>query len=463
MEIVNDAHCQLSRTRVRAVIDVHSVDDIQSAITRCQREGWQLSMSGGRHSLGRQPFVTDGLVLNMSGLNRILSLDETSGMLHLQGGARWTDVRKFLGSQPERVPWEVHQKQTGADELSLGGAIAVNAHGNPLGAGPISTDIEWLKVLTAGGEELLCSRDVNADLFGLVLGGMGLFGVVTEIGLRLVPTQRFVRRSEVARTETLIEHWDALHVDYQYGDMQLDVNPASDHFMKRGILNLWQSCDAPATPASKQLQADWAQLITLAHVDKAQGFREYARFAEAVNGSVSTGRDFHWDTYAPGYHAQLERHLGLPQGGDVLTEFFVPIEALEDLLDYARNEIRRFGVDPILTSLRSVRQCQISYLRWARCDYACMVMALHVDDCPQQLARLDAFCAAIARFCGQQGGTFYLPYRQFAQHADLLDMYPNIHEFVEEKHRRDPSGLLSSDWFGSLLSFLREAPALGTR
>lgn len=463
LDFVNDAHCQFNRTRVGSVIEVKEIGDIQAAIARCRQEGWPLSMFGGRHCLGGQPFATDGLVLDMRGLNRVISLDETTGILHIQGGALWTDVRKFLASHPSAVKWEVHQKQTGADEMSVAGAMAVNAHGNPLGAGPISSDIEWLKVLDARGEQQLCSRETNADLFGLVLGGMGLFGAVTEIGLQLVSEQRFVRRSEVARVESVVDDWDALHAEYQYGDMQLDVNPDSPHFLKRGILNVWRTCDADTAVSNgnSQIKADWSRLITLAHVDKAQGFREYTRFAEVVNGSVSTGRDFHWDAYTNGYHAQLEQHLELPRGGDVLAEFFVPVESLPSLLDFTGNQIRSTGVDPILTTLRSVRQCQVSYLRWARRDYACMVMALHVDHCQSQLARLDAFCSAVARFCGQHEGTFYLPYRRFAHRDDLLQMYPNVREFLEEKLRRDPDGLFGSDWFGYLQEALSEEPVMG--
>lgn len=463
MDYVNDSHCQFNRTRVRSVIDVQNVEDIQAAIESCRREGWPLSMFGGRHCLGGQQFATDGLILNMRGLNRIVSLDEMTGIVHIQGGVLWTDIRKFLSSRSSAAKWEVHQKQTGADEMSVAGAIAVNAHGNPLCSGPISSDIEWLKILTASGKELLCSRESNADLFGMVVGGMGLFGVVTEIGLRLAPAQRFLRRSEVTHIESLVGNWDEVHADYSYGDMQLDVAPDSAHFMKRGILNLWSPCDGHVVNGddSPKIKADWSRLTALAHIDKAQCFREYARHAEAVNGSVSAGRDFHWDTYETGYHAQLEQHLKLPCGGDVLTEFFIPIEALELLLDFTGNQVRSLGVDPILTTLRSVRQCQVSYLRWARCDYVCMVMALHVDHCQKQLARLDTFCTAIARFCGRHGGTFYLPYRCFAHRADLLLAYPDIQQFVEEKNRRDPDGLFGSDWFGYLLGVLDEEPVMG--
>ncbi|MCV6900881.1 hypothetical protein OE165_28005, partial [Escherichia coli] len=77
--------------------------------------------------------------------------------------------------------WGIRQKQTGADDLTLGGSLACNAHGRGLAMGPMVEDIERLTVVTTGAEVVECSRQANAVLFSLVVGGYGLFGVVTEV------------------------------------------------------------------------------------------------------------------------------------------------------------------------------------------------------------------------------------------------------------------------------------------
>ena len=71
--------------------------------------------------------------------------------------------------------------------FSVGGTLAVNAHG-------ITTDycfaesVVSLRLATASGEVLVCSRDAADDrcreLFSLVLGGYGLFGVIVEVTLK---------------------------------------------------------------------------------------------------------------------------------------------------------------------------------------------------------------------------------------------------------------------------------------
>src|SRR5207253_9343496 len=72
----------------------------------------------------------------------------------------------------------------------LGGSVSANAHGRGLLMGPIVEDIEALTLVTTDGQRLTCSRRQNAELFSLVVGGYGLFGVVATVTLRLGPRDR---------------------------------------------------------------------------------------------------------------------------------------------------------------------------------------------------------------------------------------------------------------------------------
>ena len=103
----------------------------------------------------------------------------------------WPDVvraTRDLASGEQRHA--IRQKQTGADTLTLGGAVACNAHGRGLMMGPIGEDVESLTLVDADGEVVKCSRDRDAELFRLVIGGYGLFGVVVRVTLRLCPRRK---------------------------------------------------------------------------------------------------------------------------------------------------------------------------------------------------------------------------------------------------------------------------------
>ena len=62
----------------------------------------------------------------------------TRGLLQVEAGIQWPDVIRAYLNRPGgmRSPWGIRQKQTGADRLTIGGAVAANIHGRGLTAPP---------------------------------------------------------------------------------------------------------------------------------------------------------------------------------------------------------------------------------------------------------------------------------------------------------------------------------------
>ena len=86
-----------------------------------------------------------------------------------------------------RGKWGIAQKQTGADRLTIGGALAANVHGRGLKMKPFIDDVESFVLVDARGNARTCSRTENAELFRLAIGGYGLFGAISTVKLRLDP------------------------------------------------------------------------------------------------------------------------------------------------------------------------------------------------------------------------------------------------------------------------------------
>ena len=128
---VNDTHSALNRTRVARTIEPHSVDDVVHAVQQARKRGEALAVCGGRHAMGGQQFRAGATLLDMRQLDRTLGLDEGRGLLRVEAGITWPDViRGYLVRADAAIsPWGIRQKQTGADRLTIGGAVAA---GQPL-------------------------------------------------------------------------------------------------------------------------------------------------------------------------------------------------------------------------------------------------------------------------------------------------------------------------------------------
>ena len=196
--VLNDAQSALNPTRVSRVERPGRPDEVGRIIGKAGFEDATISIAGARHSMGGQQFRTDSVHLDMRGMDRILGLDEERGIVDVEAGASWTTLIDALLERQAAAPrqWGIRQKQTGADVLTIGGAVASNIHGRGLTQAPIVTDIESFTLIDSQGTARLVSRQTDAVLFSLVIGGYGLFGVVTSVRLRLAP--RTILRRDVA-------------------------------------------------------------------------------------------------------------------------------------------------------------------------------------------------------------------------------------------------------------------------
>jgi len=84
------------------------------AVRRARDEGESLAIAGGRHAMGGQQFLSDGALLDMRQMSRVLGFDEDKGLLRVEAGITWPDVIRgyFRGREAH---WGIRQKQTGAD------------------------------------------------------------------------------------------------------------------------------------------------------------------------------------------------------------------------------------------------------------------------------------------------------------------------------------------------------------
>jgi len=145
--------------------------------------------------MGGQQFGTDTLLIDIRQLNRVLHLDRKKGILEVDAGIEWPElIDGYLALETgDSQPWGIAQKQTGADKLTMAGTIAANAHGRGLKMKPFISDVESFVLVDATGTAHTCSRTENPELFRLIHGGYGLFGVVTSVRLRLVPRTKVER------------------------------------------------------------------------------------------------------------------------------------------------------------------------------------------------------------------------------------------------------------------------------
>jgi FAD/FMN-containing dehydrogenase len=451
---VNDTHSALNRTSVAKIVEPRTAAEVADAVAAAAGRGEALAIAGARHSMGGQQFLSGGTLLDTRRLTGVRWFDRGRALMEVEAGITWPDViRGYLALQRGPGPhFGIRQKQTGADRLTIGGAVASNIHGRGLTAKPFVDDIEALELVTPAGELIRCSRDENAEVFRHVVGGYGLFGVVTAVTMRLVPREKVERR--VARLDIagLIEAFDERIADgHLYGDFQFATAPDSPEFLRTGVLSSYRRAEPDRGIPNDQRrlsQADWNRLLHLAHADKRAAFRQFTDFYLATHGQLYWSDTHQLNLYLEDYHGALDHRLGAAcRGSEMITELYVPRGELVEFMDDVRRDFRTNVVDFIYGTIRLIDAERETALPWAREPWACVIFNLHIDHRPGDIARATEHFRRLIDHALRRGGSYFLTYHRFATAAQLEAAHPAIRDFLAAKEAYDPAGVFQSDWY----------------
>ena len=452
--LVNDIHSKLNATQVDRIVAIDSEAELKTALATARAEGKAVSVAGGRHAMGGQQFLSDGVLFDTRSMRRIIALDAERGIVEAEAGIEWPElIQGLIAMQPGQAKsWGIVQKQTGADRLTLGGALSANVHGRGLALRSIIADVESFTLMDGDGELSTCSRTENANLFRLAIGGYGLFGIIIRVRLRLMPRTKIERVVEIIDIDDLMPAFTArIAAGYLYGDCQFSTDASSDTYLRKGVFACYRPLplDTPMPAEQKELgEAHWRELYYYSHADTRRAYEAYTSYYLSTSGQRYWSDLSQLSVYIDDYHVQLDQRLGsLHQGTEMITELYVPRPALSSFLTAVRTDFRQYGVKLIYGTIRLIERDDESVLAWAREPWACTVMNLHVDHSDNGMRRAaDDFRRVIDRAI-EHGGSYFLTYHRWASRAQVEACHPRMAEFLRLKRQMDPHEIFQSDWY----------------
>lgn len=195
--------------------------------------GTLLAHGNGR-SYGDSCLNDGGTLLHTRGLDRFIAYDAETGIFRCEAGALFSEILDFVVPRGWFLP-----VVPGTALITVGGAIANDVHGkNHHRAGTFGEHVRCLELLRSDGSRLVCSREVNAELFAATIGGLGLTGVITwaEFALKSIPGTEM--STETLRFGSLAEFF-ALSAqsgaDHEYSVAWVDCGGSGSTF-GRGLL-----------------------------------------------------------------------------------------------------------------------------------------------------------------------------------------------------------------------------------
>jgi FAD/FMN-containing dehydrogenase len=437
--ILNDASelCPTSVTRhITVTTDpvAQTVETIRTMMAEARNTGQSFAASAARHSMGGQSLAKDGTVLTLE--QQWLEADTAAKTYRVAAGTRWSTVIARL----DAIGFSPAVMQSNND-FGVASTYCVNAHGWPVRFSGCGSTVRSLKMLIPDGTLVTCSRSENVDLFQHAMGGYGLFGVITELELDMVPNSRL---------DPTFEHMSGSDLGTKFARM-LEADPSIkmaygrldvslDRFFEDGLLISYRPAvdqsDIPAAAGSgiisrvsreifrRQVGSDWMK-HTRWWTETAVGpsIGGEATRNSLMNEPVVTLDDLD------------------PLRTDILHEYFVAPSRFAEFVALCRDVIPASFQQLLNVTLRFVDTDGDSVLAYATEPRIAAVMLFSQEKTVRGEEDMARMTRELIERVLAIGGTYYLPYRPHASVDQFTRAYPRAAAFAERKREID-SGLL---------------------
>lgn len=463
---VNDASC-LSRTQVAGVVNVRSEADVAAALAYANAHNLPVTAAGMKHSMGGHAFRAGGVVLDMRGLKAI-RLDEATRTVTVGAGATWHDIQNAIHPR-----FAVKAMQS-TDIFTVGGSIAVNAHGMDHQAGAVMGSIRRLKVMLADGSIVTASANENADLFNHVVGGYGLFGIVLEAVLEVVPNAVYRSQRSLIATNDFPKTWAAIAADPAVGLSYTHLSTAPGSLLDEAIVYGYRALPedqsltrAPLTEVGatkmRRLTVNLAKRTTFAKTVKWWAEKTIEPKVESCTitraQAMGDGEACLVARNDPMHDSVAYLANNLPAETDILHEYFVPRENILPFIDGMRTLFRAEKANLVNASIRVVG-AEPNALSYAPKPAFSVVLYLNQTTDPEGTAKMAKLTSDLIDLCSANGGRFFLPYQLHYSPEQLARAYPEIGGFFAAKAKWDPAGRFRNTWYDRYApAFVGKQPA----
>lgn len=441
----NDAS-QLNLTPVHRVVAVAAQPEqmrqqLAELLRYAKDKNLNVSIAGAQHSMGGHSIATNGIVLNMLPYKH-MQFDVEHNILTIGSGATWQDAIEYLDHQGKSIA--VMQSFS---NFSIGGSISVNGHGWQKDAAPLSSSVESFTLMNADGEIIQCSRTEHPELFKLVIGGYGLFGIILDVKLKVVDNVALHFNSVKIKPEQYVEQYQKLvrdnpNVQFSYGRLRI----SKKNFLDEATLNYFdKTAEKPAALAEQTRRNQELMRLVFRGSMQSEYGKRLRWDLEGIMNHITPYHRFSRNEILTEHSSLIENKD--PQSTDILHEYFIPEAQLQNFIYDLRPILKATNIDLLNITIREVSPDHDAYLNYARERVFGLVFLFNQRKTPAQEQEMQRLTNALFDVAVRYQGTYYLPYRLHISREKMRLAYPQADAFFHLKTKYDPEGIFSNQFY----------------
>ena len=385
-----------------------------------------------------------GLVIDMTGLNRIHSINSDDGLVDVDAGVNLDQLMRAalpLGLWVPVLP--------GTRQVTVGGAIACDIHGkNHHSAGSFGDHVRSIELLTADGDVRQLTPDgPESELFWATVGGNGLTGIILRATIQMTPTETayFIADGDVTASldETIAFHSDGSEANYTYSSAWFDAISAPPKLGRAAVSrgSLARLDQLPKKLQRDPLKFEAPQLLTFPDIFPNGLANKYTfvpigelwyRKSGTYRGKIQNLTQFYHPLDMFG-----EWNRGYGKAGFTQYQFVVPTSAVDEFKSIIA-DIQKSGHYSFLNVFKLFGEGNQAPLSFPIPGWNVCVDFPIKPGVGELLGELD-------RRVLQFGGRVYTAKDSRVTAETFHAMYPRIDEWIAVRRKADPRGVFASD------------------
>jgi decaprenylphospho-beta-D-ribofuranose 2-oxidase len=437
-----------------------TIEQCREALTYCRRNNMTICVRGAGRGYGDLALNDGQALLDMSDMNRILTLDEEKNRITVEAGTRLIDIYRAVHHRLLTLPASPTESHS-----SVAGAICANVNGKDTWRhGSFAHQVVRLTLLPASGEILEIDR--SHELFNAVVGGIGMLGVIVDATLQLRPIPSpyvEINRIPVPNVDALLATMARIEKSHDAAVVWVDAYARGPR-IGRSVIHAakWLARQETESQRRHALEAGYERL----EQHRRFGLALHEKFGPILSLMLQ-GQRFMMNSFNRLYYAMCElvsetghssnselflrfnfeasftvppAHLVCGPRGYTVQLSFPRSGARESIIELMRI-CRSSPCPPVTTILRAHKadDCLISFSE----DGYSLNFEFHPKKRQEAASReaVDRLIAATVR----RGGKIHLAKDQVLRPEQFYRVYPRYRDLLEIKRRLDPEGLFTSD------------------
>ncbi len=419
-----------------------SPEDVIRILNEAKRLSKRVTFAGALMSQGKQALPVDeqDLLIHFNYLNHV-KVDPERKVVRAGAGALWSDVQTAANEHGLAV-----KVMQASNIFSIGGSLSVNCHGWDHKAGTLKETVDSLLIVNSKGE--IQRLYPTEELFHLVIGGLGGFGAILEADLSLTTNTTMAYDTE----EMAVEDYASYFKNYVSENDQIEMHyfrlcfdPES--MFETGIaLNYFK--DGIESVVSKiSNEPERGHIPERIELGIARRFPGALPLAWKMERSGSIGAKKTDRNEAMTFHLRSIFNESTIDA-EWLQEYFVPASQLNHFLRFLGSILRKNRVPIYNASVRYVKRNESIGFSYARNENMfAIVLFFNQSLLPEEIQKTRLWIQAVVDYLKVHGGTYYLPYQNFATLEQFRTCYPEWSEIAEKKKFYDPEMIFTNGFY----------------